>query len=209
MHEKSGAKTLRLVDYLMPTHDRVNLRRELRAARRSLSLASRRVASRRACERLRRLSWFRMAHDVAIYLSLPEEADPSPLAARGGNRRFHVPVLSGDKLRFAPLEGGGRMSRNRLGIVEPRQPERRLRRPGAMDLVVMPLVGFDDRCNRLGQGGGHYDRSFAFLAHRRLRHGGPRLVGLAFECQRVDALPHRDWDIPLDAVVTEARVYIR
>lgn len=151
-----------------------------------------------------------MARNVAIYLPLPEEADPRLLMARGGDRHFHAPIVTGhDEMRFAPLEAGARMARNRLGIAEPRQPDRRLRRPRAMDLVVLPLVGFDDRCNRLGQGGGHYDRAFAFLTHRRLRHGGPRLVGLAFECQRVDVLPHRDWDIPLDAVVTEVRVHMR
>jgi 5-formyltetrahydrofolate cyclo-ligase len=191
-------------------HDRVSLRRELRNARRALGPAARRSASRQACDRLRRLPWFRRARRVAIYLPLPREADPGPLIAHDGHRRFHVPVLAGHGgMRFVRLAPGMRKARNRLGIVEPIPPERRLRRPGALDLVVMPLVGFDAHCNRLGQGGGHYDRSFAFLARRRLRHGGPRLVGLAFECQRVEALPHRDWDIPLDAVVTEARVYMR
>lgn len=191
--------------------DRVHLRRELRAVRRDLSPASRRAASRRACDRLRRLSWFRMARNVAIYLPLPEEADPRPLAGDRGGPRFYVPVLIGYRdMRFAPLEPGMRKSRNRLGIDEPHRPaDRRLLRPGAIDLAVLPLLGFDARCNRLGQGGGHYDRAFAFLAHRRLRHGGPRLVGLAFECQRVDELPRRDWDIPLDAVVTENRLYLR
>lgn len=191
-------------------HDRAGLRRELRAARRGLSPAARRRASRQACERLRRLTWFRMARHVAIYLPLPEETDPRLLTARGGGRHFHVPIVTGrNDMRFAPLDAGARTARNRLGIIEPRHPGRRLRRPRAMDLVVLPLVGFDGHCNRLGQGGGHYDRGFAFLAHRRLRHGGPRLVGLAFKCQRVDTLPHRDWDIPLDAVVTEERLYLR
>lgn len=192
-------------------HDRARLRRELRATRRELSAADRRRASRQACERLRRLRWFRQARRVAIYLPLPEEADPRPLTGRDGHRRFHVPVLTGRyQMRFAPLTPGARKTRNRLGIDEPGRPAgRRPLRPGAMDLVVLPLVGFDAHCNRLGQGGGHYDRAFAFLAHRRLRHGGPRLVGLAFECQRLDELPRRHWDIPLDAVVTEARVHMR
>lgn len=194
----------------MPTHDRVSLRRQLRASRGLLSPAVRRAASRQACERLRRLPWFRRARRIAIYLPLTEEADPRPLLARSGPRRFYVPILVGHHdMRFMRLEHGMRRRRNRLGVLEPRHSERRLLRPAAMDLVVMPLVGFDAHCNRLGQGGGHYDRAFAFLAHRSLRHGGPRLVGLAFERQRTDALRRRNWDIPLDAVVTESRVHLR
>lgn len=190
--------------------DRRRLRRDLRALRRGLTVAMRRDASRQACARLRRLPWFRQARRVAIYIPLPAEADPRPLMERDRHRRFYVPVLVGSHgMRFAHLRPHMRLRRNRLSIVEPRYPGRRLLRPRAMDLVVMPLLGFDPHCNRLGQGGGHYDRAFAFLAHRRLRHGGPRLVGLAFECQRVDELPHRSWDIPLDAVVTESRVHMR
>jgi 5-formyltetrahydrofolate cyclo-ligase len=67
----------------------------------------------------------------------------------------------------------------------------------------MPLVGFDPRGNRIGMGKGYYDRALSF--RRRQQHWKtPRLVGLAFECQRVDALPARAHDVPLDALVTEA-----
>lgn len=159
--------------------------------------------------RLRRLPWFRRARRIAIYLPLPEEIDPRPLMGHG-RRRFYVPVMAGDHdMRFAALTRRARMRRNRFGIAEPRHPGRRSLRPVHMDLVVMPLVGFDAHCNRLGQGGGHYDRAFSFLLARRLRHGGPRLVGLAFECQRVAHLPHEHWDVPLDAVVTERDIRMR
>lgn len=192
------------------TTDRRHLRRALRAERRGLTPATRRAASRRACARLRRLPWFRQARDIALYLPLPDEADPRFLADRDRVHRFFVPAMVGhDRMRFARLDPRLPLRRNRFGIPEPRHPGRRLRRPATLDLVVMPLVGFDDHCNRLGQGGGHYDRAFSFLVHRRLRHGGPRLVGLAFECQRVTGLPHRHWDVPLDAVVTEADIHMR
>ena len=69
----------------------------------------------------------------------------------------------------------------------------------------MPLVGFDEEGGRLGMGGGFYDRSFAFTRIRpRLR---PTLIGLAHELQKVQKLPVEPWDIPLDAVVTDHRIY--
>ena len=74
-----------------------------------------------------------------------------------------------------------------------------------LDLVLVPLVGFDGAGNRLGMGGGFYDRSFAFLGQRRWRR--PRLVGVAFDLQRVDRLPRRAWDVPLDAVASERGCY--
>jgi 5-formyltetrahydrofolate cyclo-ligase len=70
------------------------------------------------------------------------------------------------------------------------------------------LVGFDRACHRLGMGAGFYDRSLAFLQQRR-HWRRPRLIGLAHECQRVEALAPKPWDIPLDAVITEAAIYRR
>ena len=63
------------------------------------------------------------------------------------------------------------------------------------DLVLVPGVGFDRAGNRLGRGGGHYDRTFVA--------GGPRLVGVCFQLQLVERVPHDSRDRPMDAIVTE------
>lgn len=80
------------------------------------------------------------------------------------------------------------------------------RRAAALDVIVMPLAAFDDHGNRIGMGGGYYDRTLAAAASapgwRR-----PTLIGLAFEAQRVAPIPAREWDVPLDWVATEAGVY--
>ena len=73
----------------------------------------------------------------------------------------------------------------------------------SLDVIFMPLVGFDARGSRVGMGKGYYDRALAFLHHRRTWRR-PLLVGLAFACQQVDALPTRAHDVPLDHIVTEA-----
>ena len=74
-----------------------------------------------------------------------------------------------------------------------------------LDLVLVPLVAFDDRGNRLGMGGGYYDQTFAFLSQRQ-HYRRPTLLGVAYEFQRLVALPVQAWDIPLDGVATEKRV---
>jgi 5-formyltetrahydrofolate cyclo-ligase len=74
--------------------------------------------------------------------------------------------------------------------------------PRAIDLVILPLVAFDDACQRMGMGAGYYDRTFAWkLQPHRWR--GPRLVGYAHALQQVPAVDAKPWDVPMDAVITE------
>jgi len=68
----------------------------------------------------------------------------------------------------------------------------------------MPLVAFDLTGNRLGRGGGYYDRTFAFMREKHRNH--PYLLGLAYHWQQIDALPREDWDIPLAGIVTEKAI---
>jgi len=82
------------------------------------------------------------------------------------------------------------------------RPRRQLS-PGRLDLVIMPLLGFDPRGGRLGMGGGYYDSHFAFRRHG-WRHRKPWLLGLGYDVQRCDRLVLNPWDVPLDAVLTES-----
>ncbi len=91
------------------------------------------------------------------------------------------------------------LARNRFGIEEP-LPGTPWINTRALDLVLAPLVAFDDHGHRLGMGGGFYDRHFGGLSDG-LR---PLLIGIAHEVQRADALPAAPWDVPLDGILTEA-----
>jgi 5-formyltetrahydrofolate cyclo-ligase len=99
-------------------------------------------------------------------------------------------------LRFAPWPAGAALRRNRYGITEPRGIRHHLA-AARLDLVIMPLVAFDADGNRLGMGGGYYDRALARRNHRRI------LVGVAFSVQQSPAVPALPWDVPLDIVITE------
>jgi 5-formyltetrahydrofolate cyclo-ligase len=192
--------------------EKPELRRALRARRHALSPQLRERAADALAANAAALRVWQVARRIGFYLSNDSEIDPMPLMARAQSRGkcCYLPVLSrisGDRLWFAPLQHDTPMRANRFGIPEPRVLPRELVRAAALDLILMPLVGFDADGNRLGMGGGFYDRSLDFLRGRRFWRK-PHLVGLAYDFQRVDALPVNDWDVPLMSIVTDRHTYI-
>ena len=136
------------------------------------------------------------------------EIDPGLLLAEAQRRgkRCYLPVLSPvgpPRLRFRRWRRGDVPRANFYGIAEPRSGA--YCPPRALSLVLMPLVGFDASCNRIGMGKGYYDRTFAFRRHSDSAR--PVLLGLAHECQRVEKLQAEAWDLPLDGVVTDQAWY--
>ena len=118
---------------------------------------------------------------------------------------YCLPLLHDDgSLRFAPWKPGDALVTNRHGIPEPDVASDRALKAEDMALLVLPLVGFDAGCRRLGMGGGWYDRSLAF---RHAQAAPPWLAGAAFEAQRVDAIATEAWDVRLDAVCSERATY--
>ncbi len=188
--------------------ERRALRREIRRQRRSLSGPERRAAARALSDRVARTHWFRNSRTIAVYLPNDGEIDLSRLVERAWamGKRAYLPRLFGRRLWFLPFHARSVLAGNRFSIPEPVAPARRRIRPLFLDLVLFPLVAFDERGNRLGMGGGYYDRTFE--AMRRHAWPGPKRIGVAYEFQRVDALPAADWDIPLDGVVTDRTIRV-
>ena len=119
---------------------------------------------------------------------------------------YCLPVLHEDgRLRFGSWKPGAPLVTNRYGIPEPDVDADTLLEPEQLALAVLPLVGFDDCGNRLGMGGGWYDRSFAF---RQSQCAPPWLVGAAFAIQQLDDVDSQDWDVPLDAVCCEDATHL-
>jgi 5-formyltetrahydrofolate cyclo-ligase len=192
------------------------LRRQLRRARRNLSAREQQAHAEAVATRLLSRGLLRSARRIALYQPMEGELDPTPirdqLRARGkGRYRWYLPVLRGHargRLWFVRDPDGGRGRRNRFGIWEPRRRNGQIIPAQGLHLILVPLVGFDADCHRIGMGAGFYDRSLAFLRNRK-HWRRPRLIGLAHECQRVDQIRPEPWDIPLDAIVSERNLYQR
>lgn len=191
--------------------DKASLRKTLRQRRASLPCSYRRGAEQRVASRLHRLGLFKRGRRLGIYLALGSELALGAVLIRA--RRFgarpYTPLIprQGRKMRFADLaHPRGVWHRNRFGIAEYRT--RPTLAPRALHAVLVPLLGFDAACQRMGQGGGYYDTTFAF---RRKAAGWrkPQLIGVAFDCQRVTTLPVEAHDVVLDMVVTERTIYRR
>lgn len=181
---------------------RSDIRRELRGRRRALSVQQQRVAARQLAHRLRQLPALASARHVALYWPNDGEIDPRLLARiKPAKQQLYLPVLQAfpaHTLRFVRWSPRMRLRRNRFGIPEPHGA----RRPAqSLDVMLMPLVGFDAAGNRLGMGGGFYDRT---LARRQgVAPHKPLLIGIAHACQQVAQLGVAAWDIPLHLVVTD------
>jgi len=188
------------------------LRRRLREQRLALDAASRWHAERAICAALLRLPLLRGGARVAFYLAMPGEVDLSGCLgpARRRGLVIHVPRITSlrrREMRFVPLPEGAARRRNAFGIEEPLH-RRPAAQAAAFDVVILPLLGFDRRGNRLGMGAGFYDRALRCRRDGRRLWRRPRLVGVGFSMQEVPAIPAAPWDVPLDLVVTEREVIV-
>ncbi len=183
---------------------RRQLRQQLRESRRALPAAQRIAAADALARQLLDLPFAPQAGYVAGYWAMDGEIALHAWQLRLPRECVYcLPVLCGDEgLRFAPWRPGDDLVSNRYGIPEPDVAKSSLLEPAQMSLVAMPLVGFDEHGNRLGMGGGWYDRSFAF---RREQAAPPYLVGAAFALQQIPPMQAEAWDVRLDAVCTELR----
>ncbi|WP_285349435.1 5-formyltetrahydrofolate cyclo-ligase [Pseudomonas sp. ME-P-057] len=191
---------------------RPQLRRLLRQNRRALSRAEQRRAAQALYRQLAQNPLFRRARHVSLYLPMDGEIDPRLLLreAQKRGKTTYLPVLSAwprTKMVFQRVRRGEKFKPNRFRIPEPRINPRSQRKIWALDLVLMPLVGFDVDGGRLGMGGGFYDRSLAYLARRKAWRK-PMLLGMAHECQKTGKLAVASWDVPLNGTVTDKRWYL-
>lgn len=180
----------------------------MRSRRAATSGTERAAGGEAVATRLAALPLLGGAHHIAGYAACGGEVPVWPLAticlARGQN--WYLPTLADgdDRMRFAPWSPGCPMEAGRFAIPQPAVPVAGQLDGSALDVVLVPLVAFDRRGHRLGNGGGFYDRSFAHLigVHRPAR---PLLVGVAWTFQEAELTPE-PWDVDLDWIITEREV---
>lgn len=181
------------------------IRQLMRERRRSLSEQQQSKASIGLVHQLSNLPAFCHSTRIAFYLANDGEIDPSIAMgiAEAAGKQCYLPVLhplKQNRLYFAEYQNGDPLLINRFGIKEPSLKSAKIVPPLGIDLILLPLVAFDRDGNRLGMGGGFYDRTLA------IQKKFTRLIGLAQSCQETDKITHQPWDIALQAIVTDTTV---
>ena len=191
-------------------HSNAETRQLKRTQRRLLSSSTQLQHAQALRQNTAKEKTWRNSQHIALYLANDSEIDPYLLIeyAHFMGKKVYLPILAPLKnsLYFAPYEAGDRLKLNRFKILEPVCRPSKWKTARQLDLLLLPLVAFDAHGNRIGMGGGFYDRTLAYMQHRRFWKK-PTLVGLAHEIQKVGQLHSQSWDIPLDCIITEKRRY--
>lgn len=196
---------------------KANARQYLLSKRLNLSDQDRSIYDAQIFSRLISQPFFQSSSKIALYFSHLNEPQLVPLilnylqtsAGSSDHKLFYLPILkksdSGSYLLFGPCTPQTRYKNNLYDIPEPDISPEQMLTAAELDLILMPLVGFDADKNRLGMGGGFYDRTLNFkLTNLNTK---PYLVGIAYECQKLESIPNETHDIRLNNIITESQLY--
>lgn len=181
-----------------------SLRQQLKQQRTQLSTKEVFTESQKIVQQVAQSDVFKRANKIGVYHSVRGEADPSELQTP--DKQFYLPVLSKDTsegLVFLEIDSDTVFTDNKFAIPEPVYDESKVVSGTALDLVIVPLLGFDVSGHRLGMGGGFYDRCFAF---KKQGICTPTLMGFAYDFQELDSIDTEHWDVDLDMVATQSRL---
>ncbi len=188
-----------------------NLRKNIRERRSNLTKSEQAIAANKNLSNLLKLSLFTRYQKFACYLANAGELNTQPLIKKiwQKNKQCYLPLLhwnKQNKLQFMPFTTETPLIKNRYNILEPKYAPHLIQAPWAIDVIFVPLVAFDNQGHRIGMGGGYYDRTLSFLL-RRNTWMKPKLVGLAYDFQKVDVIKPQPWDVPLSCIITETAIY--
>ncbi len=157
-----------------------------------------------AARRMIKHSAYQKANKVAAYIAVRGEITPDAIVhdAWQSGKSIYIPVLTEDKhLLFTEYTHETPLRPNRFGIPEPVSTTDPIEVKN-LDLVITPLLAFDRDCNRIGMGAGYYDRTFAVHNAKQMTK-----AGLAYEFQKTAKIDAQPWDIRMDFICTEQKIY--
>ncbi len=191
----------------MSADPRQLIRKQIRQARQQLSIVEQQVAALALAEQFLKLPELLNSQHIAVYLHNDGEIATAELinSLWQQGKSVYLPVLhpfTSGYLLFQRYQPNTMLASNKYGIAEPILSCKDIKVVAELDLILTPLVAFDAQGQRMGMGGGFYDRTFAKqpLAQQRL-------IGLAHDCQKVANIPTAAWDVPLPMVLTPSAVY--
>jgi 5-formyltetrahydrofolate cyclo-ligase len=191
----------------MQTRD--DFRKLIRTKRQQLAAQVQQQASLELVKQCTQLVELQHAQHIAIYLSSDGELDTKPLIEQlwHQSKSVYLPVIhpfSAGQLLFLHYQHDTELVLNRYRIAEPKLQKDLIIPTTQLDLIFTPLVAFDNQGQRLGMGGGYYDRTLSGWFNSGL---GAKPIGLAHDCQQVETLPSEVWDIPLPKIVTPSKIW--
>ncbi|QKJ48815.1 5-formyltetrahydrofolate cyclo-ligase [Proteus vulgaris] len=186
---------------------RDEIRKSIRQKRRLLTQEQQQHAALKLCEQVLTHPKIKQAQTIALFLSFDGEIDTSPLISQlwALNKQVCLPVLHPFHrhhllfLRYTPSTA---LVKNRFNISEPPLNVNAVIPLSNIDIIFTPLVAFDEQGQRLGMGGGFYDRT---LENWQQKSFYP--MGLAHTCQQVAHLPIANWDVPLPEIITPEKIW--
>ena len=189
----------------MDSHDQ--MRQHNRKRRAELGSQQLESAAEALARRIIELEIYRQSSKLAVYFAVNGEISLDPVIdhALAAGKQVYLPNLDKQSLRFSPYFREQKMRINNFRLPEPDVGDDEMLQPAELDLVLAPLVVFDQNRNRIGMGGGFYDRSFAMRKSPKV--SVPVLIGVAHELQKVEQIIPEEWDVRLDMVVTERAIY--
>ena len=184
------------------------LRTSIRLQRREIPKIKQQLHAAAIIEQLLNSRLYHDSQYIALYLSTDGEVDISALIEQlfTDNKKVYLPVISPTRngiMHFAAYQRETILEKNCFAILEPAYEERHLIPIEQLDLILAPLVCFDEFGNRMGMGGGYYDRALQHLKNREIK---TQFFGIAHELQKVELLETHEWDIPLHGIITEKRL---
>ena len=190
------------------------IRQEVRTKRRQLNAEKQQEQAGLLCQTLITQIDLEHVKHIAIYLANDGELNTTPFInwCWQNNLSVYLPVIhpfSKGHLLFLAYTKTSVMIKNKYGILEPTLDVRNIVSVTDIDIIFTPLVAFDQQGNRLGMGGGFYDRTLAtwYLEYQQNKQTKPMPIGLAHDCQKVKAIPIENWDIPLPKIITPTSIY--
>ncbi len=188
---------------------RQTLRKTIRQLRLSLEREKQIHAGKTLVQQCALLPEIQHAQHIALYLAADGELDTAPLInwLWQQDKSVYLPVLhpfSPGHLLFLHYDKQKSLVPNQYGILEPKLDITDLKPLKELDIIFTPLVAFDNNGQRLGMGGGYYDRTLSGWFNSG---EGAKPIGLAYDCQQVEQLPSEAWDIPLPKIVTPSKIW--